>query len=119
MYTHGLASAPPTVPMAIEQQYDALSGLLEDYGSSGSPCARQGGSCGDRDTQICSTGWRTGLCPGPANIVCCFGDVSAKQPAPGRPGTGYEEPPPGVTTAGFPWWVVLLVIGGVWYGTKN
>lgn len=45
-------------------------------------CASKlGGTCGNTDAELCDGGsaaWRSGYCPGAANIQCCAGDRSAK-----------------------------------------
>lgn len=50
-----------------------------------SPCAKQGGKCMDSRGNHCATGWKTGLCPGAAEIVCCPAEAAAAAVAPASP----------------------------------
>ena len=78
-------------------------------------CTAAGGTCIDTDTETCNGKLLTGYCPGGSNIRCCV----PKTAPPTMPGSTSTAPPPGVTTAGFPWWMWLLVAGGAYYFAKN
>jgi len=46
--------------------------------SRSSECSRIRGTCEDVNRYTCSTGFKTGKCPGAWNIQCCTGKVSKK-----------------------------------------
>lgn len=51
----------------------------------GSECQSRGGQCADNRSNRCSTGFSGGLCPGGAEIQCCFGALTASGSAPSSP----------------------------------
>ena len=55
-----------------------ILGGMDIVSAADTECQKQGGACADINTNECSAGFVSNLCPGANNIQCCKGKITPK-----------------------------------------